>query len=335
VAAVGKVPFWENIFPGAATATLTATQRAFQSISNNAPDYSYALYEMDVLCRPSCSKFGPYSFYNRQFSYLRTLRSIGSGSYHAMQWTARKRYSSGDQLEFNYTWSKSIDMGSRPENSTSTNAVIINVYDRRQFRAPSDYDTRHQWNANFVYGLPMGKGRKLLDKGGVVNSIVGGWQLSGLYRQSTGLPTSVGNGRFWPTNWNVTGYATPTGVPEVGTSRNAPAPPGGTGGVNLFPNPGKAIDSFTFTLPGQSGGRNQIRGDGNFNLDLSLGKSFNMPWSENHKLQVRWEVFNVTNSVRFDPFFTSADLGNLGSFGKYTDTLTLPRVMQFGLRYDF
>ena len=43
----------------------------------------------------------------------------------------------------------------------------------------------------------------------------------------------------------------------------------------------------------------------------------------------------MTNSVRFDPFFTSADLGTLGSFGKYTDTLTLPRVMQFGLRYDF
>jgi hypothetical protein len=46
-------------------------------------------------------------------------------------------------------------------------------------------------------------------------------------------------------------------------------------------------------------------------------------------------VFNATNSVRFDPFATSADLGNLGSFGKYTDTLTLPRVMQFALRYDF
>ncbi len=181
----------------------------------------------------------------------------------------------------------------------------------------------------------MGKGRKLLDKGGLMNSIVGGWQLSGLYRQSTGLPTSVGNGRFWPTNWNVTGYATAISTPVVGTTRSAPAPPGGTGGVNLFPDPKAAIAAYDYTLPGQTGGRNQIRGDGNFNLDLSLGKSFTMPWKESHKLQVRWEVFNVTNSVWFDPFATSADLGSLGSFGKYTDTLTLPRVMQFGLRYDF
>ncbi len=335
VGSVGRLPFWENMYPGLANATLSATQRAYQRIAANAPDYSYALYEMDVLCSPSCSKYGPYSQYNRQFSYLRSLRSVGSGSYHAMQWTARKRFSQGDQLEFNYTWSKSIDLASRPENSTDTNGVIINAFDRRQFRAPSDYDTRHQWNANFVYGLPMGRGRKLLDQGGIVNAIAGGWQLSGLYRQSTGLPTSVGNGRFWPTNWNITGYATAVGNPVVGTTRNAPAPPGGTGGVNLFPNPSAAIDAFDYTLPGQAGGRNVIRGDGNFNLDLSLGKTFNMPWSEKHTLQFRWEVFNVTNSVRFDPFFTSADLGNLGSFGKYTDTLTLPRVMQFGLRYDF
>jgi hypothetical protein len=335
VGSVGKIPFWENFFPGAATATLSATQRAYQSFANNAPDYSYALYEMDVLCRPSCSKYGPYSFYNRQFSYLRTLRSVGSGSYHAMQWSATKRFSQGDSLTFNYTWSKSIDLASRPENSTATNGVIINAFNRGLFRAPSDYDTRHQWNANFVYGLPFGKGRAMLNQGGVVNAILGGWQLSGLYRQSTGLPTSVGNGRFWPTNWNITGYATAVGPFVDGTRRDAPAPPGGAGGVNLFQDPAAAIKAFDYSFPGQVGGRNIVRGDGNFNIDFGLGKTFTMPYSEKHTMQFRWEVFNATNSVRFDPFATSADLGNLGSFGKYTDTLTLPRVMQFALRYDF
>jgi hypothetical protein len=159
--------------------------------------------------------------------------------------------------------------------------------------------------------------------------------LSGLYRQSSGLPTSVGNGRFWPTNWNITGYATAISPITAGTTRNAPAPPGGTGGVNLFANPSAAINAFDYTLPGQTGGRNIIRGDGNFNIDFGLGKTFTMPYSEKHKVQFRWEVFNATNSVRFDPYYTSADLGSLGSFGKYTDTLTLPRIMQFALRYDF
>ena len=334
-ASVGKVPYWENMFPGLTTPTLTATQRVYQEFLDNAPDYTSALYDLDVLCSPGCSKYGPYTYYNRQFSYLRTLRSIGKGSYNAMQWTVRKRFSNNDQFEFNYTWSKSIDLASRPEISTISNGTIINAFSRQQFRAPSDYDARHQWNANFVYGIPVGKGRALMNKGGVVNAMFGGWQLSGLYRQSTGLPTSVGNGRFWPTNWNITGYATAIGPVNAGTVRNAPAPPGGTGGVNLFADPAGAIKQFDYTLPGQTGGRNIIRGDGNFNIDFGLGKTFTMPYSEKHTLQFRWEVFNATNSVRFDPYWTSADLGNLGSFGKYTDTLTLPRIMQFGLRYDF
>jgi len=235
--------------------------------------------------------------------------------------------------EFNYTWSKSIDLASRPESSTT--GVIINAFQRDQFRAPSDYDARHQWNANFVFGIPVGRGRALLDKGGVVDAIFGGWQISGLYRQSTGLPTSVGNGRFWPTNWNLTGNATATGTFESGTTRNAPAPPSGTPGVNLFPNPSKAVEAFSYTLPGQTGGRNIVRGDGNFNIDFGLGKSFRMPYSENHSVQFRWEVFNATNTARFDPLAVTADLGSLGTFGKYTDTLTLPRVMQFALRYEF
>ena len=90
------------------------------------------------------------------------------------------------------------------------------------------------WNANFVYGLPFGKNSKF-DSGanGFVDALIGGWQLSGLYRHSTGLPGSVGNGRFWPTNWNVTGYATPVDQWEDGTNKNAPAPPGGRSGANL------------------------------------------------------------------------------------------------------
>lgn len=335
VASVAPIPFWQNLFPGLGTSTLSPTQVAYQRYAANAPDYTYALYEMDVLCRPSCSKFGPYAFYNRQYSYLRTLRSNGSGNYHGMLWTVRKRFSKGDEVTFNYTFSKSIDLASTPENSTALQGVIINSFNRGLFRAASDYDARHQWNASYVYGLPFGRGRKFADQGGVLNAIVGGWQVSGLYRASTGLPVGIGNGRFWPTNWNVTGNATVVGTFVDGTNKNASAPPGGTSGPNIFQNPSDAVKAFDYTLPGGTGGRNVVRGDGNFNIDFGLGKSFTMPYQEGHTLQFRWEVFNVTNTTRFDPLAISGSLGTLGSFGKYTDTLTLPRVMQFSLRYDF
>ena len=60
-----------------------------------------------------------------------------------------------------------------------------------------------------------------------------------------------------------------------------------------------------------------------------------MPWSENHKLQFRAEVFNLTNSVRFDVSTVSLNLGAQSTFGKYRDTLGSPRVVQFGARYYF
>ena len=75
--------------------------------------------------------------------------------------------------------------------------------------------------------------------------------------------------------------------------------------------------------------------DGFLSIDMSLAKRFTMPWKESHSLQFRGEVFNVPNIVRFDVNTASLDVGNTGTFGKYSSLLTNPRVMQFGMRYDF
>ena len=68
---------------------------------------------------------------------------------------------------------------------------------------------------------------------------------------------------------------------------------------------------------------------------MTLSKRFVMPYKDTHSMQFRWEVFNVPNAVRFDVNSASLDVGNTGTFGKYTSLLTQPRVMQFGLRYEF
>jgi hypothetical protein len=61
-----------------------------------------------------------------------------------------------------------------------------------------------------------------------------------------------------------------------------------------------------------------------------------MPWTDKQSLQLRWEVFNVTNSVRFDPQSVNNSIDTFGSqFGNYTRLLSQPRVMQFALRYEF
>jgi hypothetical protein len=299
------------------------------------PDYTYGLYLMDFACRPTgdtrgadCGSLNRYAFWDQQFSYLRSLRSIGSGSYHGATLTGTKRWSTGDQVQFNYTLSKSIDLASQPErNQGEPNAVITNPWNRGQFRGVSDYDMRHMVNANWVVGIPVGsKARFGSGMNRAMDAVFGGWQLSGIMRVNSGLPTSVGNGRFWPTNWNLTGYATQTADVDAKTTRTGD-------GVSIFTDREKAFDAYSFTLPGEIGSRNRLRGDRLFNLDFGLGKRFQI--IENHTLQFRWEVFNATNTTSFDASDISLSKGSSALFGLYNGTLNPPRVMQFALRYEF
>jgi hypothetical protein len=336
---VKPVAFWENLFPDAAGDGLTATQRMYQEYVDIAPDYLTVLYDADVFCYPACATTGPYSMFQNQYSSLAAWRSIGRADYHAMQWSVRKRFSAGYQFDLNYSWSKSIDWGSGVErdDTYTLEGFIVNSWNPRQNKAVSEFDMRHQLNANAIVQLPFGKGRKWASGAGkALDAVIGGWQLAGVWRWTSGLPYYIYNGRAWPTQWNLAGYATPNGPlqTEMGVFKDAPAISGNPG-PNIFKDPRKALESYDFTLPGEQGARNNIRGDGFFNIDGSLSKRWVMPYSEKHNLQLRWEVFNVTNSVRFDPASISNFLTISGSFGKYTDVLTQPRVMQFGLRYEF
>ncbi len=336
---VPRIPYWENMFPGAAGAGLSATQRVYNTYRDNFPDATAALESMDRFQDPSVSRLGRFAYYHPQYSYLRALRSVGSTTYHSMQWTLRKQFRNGDQMDFNWTWAHSLDLGSVAENNapTENRGIIISPYNRSQMKASSDFDQRHSFNANGFYGLPFGKGKKFGNGlSGAANQLIGGWQLGGIYRASTGLPMSVGHNRTWPTNYNITGWATQVGTFQDGTNKNAPSPISTTrnSGPNIFQNPEAAFKAFGFTMPGEIGNRNNVRGDGLFNIDLSLNKRFDLPF-EGHSMQFRWEVFNATNSVRFDVRGANINLGQPGAFGRYSSTLVPSRVMQFGLRYEF
>jgi len=277
---------------------------------------------------------GPNSFWNPQYSSLYAWRSIGNANYHAMQLSLRKRMSQGIQFDFNYTLSKSIDLSSDSTRfdfmgSDGRGGEVINSWAHKQLRGVSDFDVRHQLNANWIAELPFGNGRLLgRNAHGLLEAVIGGWQLSGLYRWTSGFPVNVANGATWPTNWELGGDAFRIGPVVTGTTKSAD-------GVNMFPDPRAALSAFRFDLPGESGVRNVVRGDGFFNIDMGLSKRWKMPWAEKQSLQFRWEVFNITNSVRFDVDSNSPSIDNVTEFGKYTGILTNPRIMQFALRYEF
>ena len=332
VAQVGPIPYWENMWPGAAGGGLSATQAIYNVFRAYNVDTSAVTYDIDINCAPSCSRFGAFSLFNEQVATYNAYTSDGRGNYHAMQWTVRKRLGNDLRFDFNYTWSKSIDLNS---NTARSFGVLPHSWDPNEIRAVSDYDVTHAANAFAIWEMPVGRGKRFLGSApGVVQAILGGWQLSGSWFQSTGLVGAVSDGSVWPTSWGPAPYATQISRPEQKTTKNAPAIIGESG-PNIFPNPSVGRQSFEFTLVGSSGSRNTLRGDGTFLINLGVGKRFIMPYSERHTLQFRWETFNLLNSVRFDPRSLSVSLTSVGSFGKYTNVLNNPRQMQFGLRYEF
>ncbi|BDC52579.1 hypothetical protein F183_A48940 [Bryobacterales bacterium F-183] len=337
--AVQRIPFWENMWPGAAGNGLTATQNMYNLFRDNAPDYTTALVAADLDCDPSCSRLGPNALFNSQYSSLAAARSRGHGNYHAMQWSVRKRFEAGYSFDLNYTWSKSTDLSSGREGESGTFGQIRNAWFPGLNKGVSDYDTTHIVSGQGVWELPLGKGKRWLN--GVTNFgdiLIGGWQLSGVWRQTSGFANSILSDNGWPTNWNILSFANQTGpVPTTGSFKNATNANGQGTNPNIFSNPAQAFAAYSDALPGDVGQRNGIRGDGIFTIDMSIAKRFKLFTVKDnpHTLQIRAEGFNVTNSVRFDPNSINWGISNRANFGTYTQQLGSPRLFQFGARYEF
>jgi hypothetical protein len=286
-------------------------------------------------------------FMQPQYGALSTWSTIGNSNYHAMTVSYRQRINSLI-LDFNYTWSHSLDDASGLQseagfgNFFTNGSFIPNSIRQRDNYASSDFDVRHTINADVVWQMPFGKGRALLGNANrAVDALFGGWQLSSIFRWNTGLPVIGGfidDGR-WATNWNVQSYVTP-----IRPVQSCPSKP-----VNGVPklfgtcNVDQIYQNFRNAYPGETGARNYFRYPGFIDLDLGLGKSWKMPWNEGHQLQLRWDVFNVTNTqhltgnqnngVEADPGLNGALAPH--DFSNFAGTQGQPRIMQVGVRYSF
>lgn len=355
ISAVSPIAYWQNLFPAAAgsagvsncapgaVANPTATQNIYDQVFCNGllHNETSTLFFMDGesgSCFPACSIFGPNAYFDNQYSSLYAWTSSGNSSYHAMQLMMRKA-GHGLDFDFNYTLSHSVDISSDAERVSLFEGFgfgdqIINSWSPNQLRGSSDFDARHNINANWVYELPYGEGRRWKGNS-VMNNIFGGWGFSGLFRWSSGFPFSIGPGLgFWPTNWELTGdviLKNQGQVPETGTFILPDGSP------NAFKAGHDGLNFFRFDHPGESGQRNELRGPGYFSVDGGLNKTWKI--AESQEIKFGWQVYNVFNTVRFDVGTLvqgfNASLVNNTSFGNYSSTLSKPRLMEFSLRYSF
>jgi hypothetical protein len=205
----------------------------------------------------------------------------------------------GLEFDISYAYSKSIDIGSNAERihqfqGAGFASQVINSWAPGQLRAVSDFDNTHQFNTNWVWELPFGRGQHFgSGMGRLANSVVGGWMLSGLWRWTSGYPFSVSSGFGWATNFELQSQAVLTGPPpNSGTYILQGVTP------NVFQNPVSGLNDFRPSFPGESGQRNELFGPGTFNIDMALAKSWNI--SETKAIKFTWETFNLTNTPKFD-----------------------------------
>lgn len=343
---VAPVAFFENMWaPGslravfgcpAGTGPNCTNTQAVYGIQPSAGDWTYMMQLLDQFG-------GTRYFFQGQYDALSAFSTVGESDYHGATLSLRQRMKSLT-WDFNYTFSKSLDQASGLQTGGLFGSTfVLNAYNLDDQRAVSDFDNKHLINFNGIWDIPIGRDRKYgrgMNK--VLNALIGGWQLSGVYRWNSGYPwdgwyDSTG----WQTNWQVRSYMTLLRPIQTGynygsatssCTSNCDIP-------NMFADPNAAWRSFRTPHPGETGTRNPVRLPGTWNIDAGLAKSFDMPWKETHKITIRWDTFNITNT----PFFTGQATGLMGytgssptpNFGRYTAMANSPRIMQFAFRYDF
>ncbi|HJR58603.1 MAG TPA: TonB-dependent receptor [Vicinamibacterales bacterium] len=256
-----------------------------------------------------------YGFNDAEALYL---QSKGRSTYHALQTSLTRRFSQGLQFHAAYTYSVAKDLmsadpgstagGGRPDTPNTGFSVENDSRDLESNWARADFDRPHRFSLSAVWSLPLGSNAFLRD-----------WKVATFMQFQSGRPFSV----FRPEQ----------GLLRLGFQRLDFAPGAGAESVaQQAANPEDGWFDETQLRSATAAGntpRNFLRGPAQKRVDLNIAKAISLG-----KLQaeLRWEIFNVFNTVNFglpENNFDSID------FGTITSTVGGPRVSQFGLRIHF
>jgi hypothetical protein len=260
----------------------------------------------------------------------------GTANYNSLNLSLVQRLAHGLTYKVNYTWAKALDENSAITPGANMNGAgtILNRFNRATSYGPASFNIANQFNANFAYQLPFGKGKAL--GSGVsswVNALIGGWQWNAIFTVDSGFPLFLTAGQ----NRSGDGSGSTAIVDTVNLN------PAFTGnpilGVSGFKTSGKYFNPQAFLLPpaGTYGtfGKDVYTGPGLFNVDTSLFKQ--IPLKERLNLQFRAEFFNVLNHTNFGvpnlAVFSGTNISPTA--GAITSIVGNPRQIQLALRVQF
>lgn len=217
--------------------------------------------------------------------------ACGNQRYDGLQATLRKRFSRGVEYQVSYTLSKGMSdaIGYYGEGgqSASQSAYWQNLYDRGGEWGPTYFDAKHNFVGSFVYELPVGRARAVAaNVHPVVDGIIGGWQIGGIFSSHTGFPLTI------QSSTDTSGTLSRGARADVVGTPNNP---------HVIGRDAKWFDITAFAIPKAGAFGNSgvgiVRGPGMARFDLSLGKRFRV--TERRFFELRGEAFNLTNSPIF------------------------------------
>jgi hypothetical protein len=176
-------------------------------------------------------------------------------------------------------------------------------------------DQRQRFVAGYVWQIPFGQNLR-----GPAAVIADGWSFNGILTFAAGNPFHIGESSDTQNNAGTWEYPNLVPGQSIGIPNQGPA---------LWFNPNAFAPSV---LSYGNAMRNPVVGPGTHTADLSLFKTFKMPYSEKHSLQFRMEAFNATNTPEFSN--PGSSLGT-STFAKITSTKINNRILQFALKYRF
>lgn len=187
----------------------------------------------------------------------------------------------------------------------------------------SSFDVRHQLRANYTYDLPLG-GRHRFAQKGFTGALFGEWRLSGNIALHSGSPFTA---EVLGTGAGNTGGGGAFAL-RADQICNPSLPASEQSALHFF-------NAACFVVPatGQFGdaARNTIEGPGSFSWNAQIAKTFTFGKDQNHRLDVRWEVTNLTNTPNFTGLSTVV---NSSTYGRVTSVSGM-RSMDFMTRFNF
>lgn len=254
-----------------------------------------------------------------QYKNIFANTNDGFSNYNAGQFSLHKQPTHGYSFDLIYSYSRTFDSG------TGTGWDSYAGMDNWQYGSPAQnygpatYDTPQVFKGDFVVLLPVGKGRWLLNRSGVLNAALGGWELSSFFAMQSGNPFTPEMGGA-NTSGGLSGAWRPN---RIGSGKLAHQ------SINEWFNIDDFVAPAAYTF-GNSG-RNFLRGPDYKNMDLTLAKNFTVPRWEQGKLQLRLDAFNALNHTNFGN--PNASIGTKGA--GIISSAGSPRTLQLGARFTF